>query len=141
MDVKILNKSKNVTPNYATGGSVGADLRSNENVVLKPKEQKLVKTGIYLELPKEIEAQIRSRSGLALKHGVEVLNSPGTIDPDYRGEVGVILINHSPTPYYVSLGDKIAQMVFSEVKKPNIIPVRKLSETERGKGGFGSTGK
>jgi dUTP pyrophosphatase len=128
-------------PMYQTDASVGADLTSVENVDLAPGEFKLVKTGIAVELPRGMEMQIRPRSGLALKHGVTVLNAPGTIDSDYRGPVGVILINHGKVTFSVSPGDRIAQAVLSKAIIQNYKLVKELSSTDRGEGGFGSTGR
>ena len=142
MKVKIINKSNNQNPFYQTSGSSGMDLRAflSSSVILLPGERKLVPTGIYLEIPKDYEAQVRSRSGLALKRGISVLNSPGTIDADYRGELKVILINLSDKIFVVEKGLRIAQMVLSPVIKAKLKEVTKLENTERGSGGFGSTG-
>jgi len=128
-------------PMYQTDQSVGADLTSIENVDIEPGQFRLVKTGIAVELPRATEMQIRPRSGLALKHGVTVLNAPGTIDSDYRGEVGVLLINHGTTTFKVSKGDRIAQAVLSKAILVNYKAVKELSSTNRGAGGFGSTGR
>lgn len=128
-------------PMYQTDLSVGADLTSVESVDLQPGEYRLVKTGIAVELPRSIEMQIRPRSGLAYKRGVTVLNAPGTIDSDYRGEVGVILINHGSEVFRVNAGDRIAQAVLSKAVLANYKQVKELSDTERGAGGFGSTGR
>lgn len=128
-------------PMYQTDASVGADLTSVENVDIAPGEFKLVKTGIAVELPRGVEMQIRPRSGLALKHGVTVLNAPGTIDSDYRGPIGVILINHGKDTFSVSPGDRIAQAVLSKAIIQNYKLVKELSSTGRGEGGFGSTGR
>jgi dUTP pyrophosphatase len=143
MDVKIINKSQHEIPAYETAFSAGLDLRANlsETVVLKPLERALIKTGLFMEIPAGYEAQVRPRSGFALKQGVTVLNSPGTIDADYRGEVGVILINLSSEEVKIENGDRIAQLVFAQVEQANWIVTEELSETERGAGGFGSTGK
>jgi dUTP pyrophosphatase len=143
MKVKIINKSKNELPAYETKFSAGLDLRANieASITLQPMERALVKTGLFLEIPEKYEAQVRPRSGMAIKHGITVLNSPGTIDADYRGEVGVILINLSNEAFVINDGDRIAQMVFSKVKQAKWIEADVLSETERGEGGFGSTGK
>jgi len=129
-------------PAYATSGSAGCDLVAavDATIELQPGERNLVPTGIAIALPEGFEAQVRPRSGLALKHGVTVLNSPGTIDADYRGEVGVILINHGEAPFTVERGMRIAQMVVQPVRQVDWIEVASLSETERGAGGFGSTG-
>ncbi len=142
MIVEIINKSKHPKPTYKTRGSSGLDIRANiENSInLHPMERAVIPTGIYLEIPENIEAQIRPRSGLALKSGVTVLNTPGTIDADYRGEVAVILINHSKTLFTINDGDRIAQIVFSKVEKINWREKKVLTKTERGAGGFGSTG-
>ncbi|MEO9258110.1 MAG: dUTP diphosphatase [Crocinitomicaceae bacterium] len=143
MKVKIINKSKNELPAYETKFSAGLDLRANieESITLRPMDRSLVKTGLFLEIPEKYEAQVRPRSGMAIKHGITVLNSPGTIDADYRGEVGVILINLSNEAFVINDGDRIAQLVFSKVKQAKWIEADALSETERGEGGFGSTGK
>jgi dUTP pyrophosphatase len=143
MDVKIINKSQHEIPSYETALSAGLDVRANlqETVVLKPLERALIKTGLFIEIPAGYEAQVRPRSGFALKQGVTVLNSPGTIDADYRGEVGVILINLSAEEVKIENGDRIAQLVFAAVEQANWIITNELSETERGAGGFGSTGK
>jgi dUTP pyrophosphatase len=142
MKVKVINKSKHALPAYETSASAGVDLRANldESVVLKPFERMLVKTGLFLEIPEGFEGQVRPRSGLALKKGLTVLNSPGTIDADYRGEVGVILINLSQEDFTIEDGERIAQVVFAQVEQAAWINVETLTETERGEGGFGSTG-
>lgn len=143
MKVKIVNKSKHQLPEYSTVGSAGMDLRANitEPVVLEPLERKLIPTGLFIELPVGVEAQIRPRSGLALKQGITVLNSPGTIDADYRGEIGVILINLSKEAFTINNGERICQMVIAKYKQAKWELVEALNETERGKGGFGHTGK
>lgn len=143
MKVKIINKSNNELPAYETSASAGLDLRAfiPESITLLPLERKLIKTGLFLEIPEGYEAQVRPRSGLALKNGITVLNSPGTIDADYRGEVGVILVNISQDTFEVNTGDRIAQLIFAKVKQAKWIVAEELSETERGEGGFGSTGK
>lgn len=143
MLVKIINSSSNPIPAYETQLSAGVDLRANldEKIILKPFERKLVKTGLFLEIPAGYEAQVRPRSGFALKQGVTVLNSPGTIDADYRGEVGVILINLGQEDVEIAHGDRIAQLVFAKVEQAEWEESSQLSETERGSGGFGSTGK
>ncbi len=143
MKVKVINKSNNELPAYETSASAGLDLRAfvPETVTLLPFERKLIKTGLFLEIPEGYEAQVRPRSGLALKSGITVLNSPGTIDADYRGEVGVILINLSQDKFEINTGDRIAQLIFAKVKQAKWILTEELSETERGEGGFGSTGK
>lgn len=142
MDIKIINKSNHVLPHYETVASAGMDLRANitESIVLQPMERKIIPTGLYLELPIGIEAQVRPRSGLAAKKGITVLNAPGTIDADYRGEVGVILINLSTTSFTVENGERIAQLVIAKHERAEWIEVETLSETDRGEGGFGSTG-
>lgn len=142
MQVKIINKGQHSLPKYETSASAGVDLRANlsESIVLKPFERVLVKTGLFLEIPEGFEAQVRPRSGLALKNGITVLNSPGTIDADYRGEVGVILVNLSNEEFEIENGERIAQLVFAKVEQANWINVETLSETSRGEGGFGSTG-
>jgi dUTP pyrophosphatase len=143
MKVLVINKSNNDLPAYETIASAGLDVRAfiEESITLKPFERKLVKTGLFLEIPFGYEAQVRPRSGFALKNGVTVLNSPGTIDADYRGEVGVILINLSQENVEIHSGDRIAQLVFAKVEQAEWNEVETLSETERGQGGFGSTGK
>lgn len=142
MELKILKLSPEaIVPQYAHKDDSGMDLFAINDLVLKSGEHKLVKTGISIELPENTEAQIRPRSGMALKNGITVLNTPGTIDEGYRGEIGIILINHSKEDFQITKGMKIAQMVIMPVLKPKVIVVDKLSETERGEGGFGSTGK
>ncbi|MBQ5572041.1 MAG: dUTP diphosphatase [Bacteroidales bacterium] len=143
MKIKIVNKSTNALPQYATSQSAGIDLRANlaEPVVLTPMERKLIPTGLFIELPEGYEAQIRPRSGLALKHGITVLNTPGTIDADYRGEIGVILINLSTEDFKIEHGERICQMVIARHEQAEWIQVEELNETERGAGGFGHTGK
>lgn len=143
MKVSIINTTDFPLPAYETLASAGVDLRANvsESIVLKPLERGLVKTGIFIEIPQGYEAQIRPRSGLALKQGLTVLNSPGTIDADYRGEIGVILVNLSSESVEIQPGERIAQMVFAKVEQAEWIEVSQLSNTERGEGGFGSTGK
>ena len=140
--INIINKSKNKLPEYATKGSAGCDLRANLDgvVVLNPGERKLIGTGLYIELPEGYEAQIRPRSGIAIKFGVTCVNSPGTIDSDYRGEVGVELINLGNASVKIKNGDRIAQMVISRYSQAEFTVVTKLSETERGAGGYGHTG-
>ena len=142
MRINIVNHSKHELPQYATAHSAGMDLRANLEtpIVLKPLERVLVPTGLFIELPVGYEAQIRPRSGLALKKGITVLNTPGTIDADYRGEVKVILINLGAEPFTINNGDRIAQMVFKKVAHVEWKIVETLSETKRGEGGFGSTG-
>ena len=142
MKVEIINKSKHALPTYATPQSAGMDLRANlsEPVTLQPLERKLIPTGLYMALPAGYEAQVRPRSGLALKKGITVLNSPGTIDADYRGEVCVILVNLSSEPFVVEDGERIAQMVIARHEQAEWQEVKVLSDTERGAGGFGHTG-
>lgn len=142
MEVKIINKSNNPLPEYATILSAGMDLRAfiTEPVILGVLDRALIPTGLYIEMPEGYEAQVRPRSGLAIKHGVTVINSPGTIDADYTGEIGVILINLSNTPFTVEHGERIAQLVFNKYEQAEFIEVKELSETERGEGGFGHTG-
>ena len=142
MEVKIINKSKHELPAYETIASAGMDLRANinESVTLQPLERALVKTGLYIELPIGYEAQVRPRSGLAAKKGITVLNAPGTIDADYRGEVGVILVNLSNEAYTLSDGERIAQLVIAKHERAEWVETSLLSETSRGSGGFGSTG-
>ena len=143
MQIKIINKSNNPLPKYQTELSAGMDLYANleESIHLKSLERKLIPTGLFIELPAGFEAQIRPRSGLAIKNGITVLNSPGTIDADYRGEIGVILVNLSSEEFSVNNGDRIAQMVIAKHENPTWIEVEKLNETDRGEGGFGSTQK
>ncbi len=142
MKVKIINTSEHVLPAYETSSSAGLDVRAvlNENLILKPLERSLVKTGLFLEIPHGFECQVRPRSGLAYKKGLTVLNSPGTIDADYRGEVGVILINLSSEDVIIENGERIAQLVFAKVEQAEWLETEILSDTERGAGGFGSTG-
>lgn len=142
MKVKIINTSDNKLPAYETTGSAGMDLRANlkQAIHLQPRERVLVPTGLKIQLPEGYEAQVRPRSGLALKEGITVLNSPGTIDSDYTGDVGVILINHGKQAFIIQNGDRIAQLVFQKVEQAEFEVVDSLEETERGEGGFGSTG-
>lgn len=142
MNIKIINKSQHELPNYETLASAGMDLRANisEAITLQPLERAIVKTGLFIELPIGFEAQVRPRSGLAAKNGVTVLNAPGTIDADYRGEVGVILVNLSNVPFTIENGERIAQMIIAKHERAEWELVAKLSSTERGEGGFGSTG-
>jgi dUTP pyrophosphatase len=141
MIVKIKTLSENAkVPEYATAGSAGVDLSSAVSLTIEPGKIALVKTNISIEMPANIEAQIRSRSGLAIKNGIFVLNAPGTIDSDYRGDIGVILANFGENTFVVNVGDRIAQMVFAKVIKPNFSMSTELSETIRGDGGFGHTG-
>lgn len=143
MNIKIINKSQNELPAYATALSAGMDLRAHltEPVIIKPLERKLIPTGLYIELPEGYEAQIRPRSGLAIKKGITVLNSPGTIDADYRGEICVILVNLSHEDFIIESGERICQMVIATHAQAHWIQVDELSDTERGTGGFGHTGK
>ena len=143
MKIKIINKSSNDLPKYETESSAGMDIRAylEDEIIIKPLERVLIPTGLYISLPKGYEAQIRPRSGLAIKKGITVLNSPGTIDSDYRGEIGVVLINHSNENFKISNGDRIAQLVLSSYHKIKWQVVDLLDKTERGSGGFGSTGK
>lgn len=143
MKVQIINKSKHLLPAYATAQSAGVDLRANLSnpITLQPLERKLIPTGLFMALPAGYEAQVRPRSGLALKKGITVLNSPGTIDADYRGEVCVILINLSSEPFVVEDGERIAQMVIARHEQAEWQEVEVLDDTERGAGGFGHTGK
>ena len=142
MNVKIINKSKHDLPHYSTAAAAGMDLRANifESITLKPLERRIVKTGIFIQLPIGYEAQVRPRSGLAFKKGITVLNSPGTIDADYRGEVGVILVNLSSEEFVIEDGERIAQMVISKHEQAEWMEVEILDNSERGGGGFGSTG-
>ncbi len=143
MKVKVINKSKHPLPEYSTTHSAGMDLRANldNNVVLKPLERSLIPTGLFIELPAGFEAQIRPRSGMSLKHGISVLNAPGTIDSDYRGEIGVILVNLSNEEYQISDGERICQMVINKHEQIVWEEVLSLEESARGDGGFGHTGK
>ncbi len=143
MRIKIVNKSNNELPAYSTEMSAGMDIRANlsEPVTLKPLERKLIPTGLYVEIPNGYEAQIRPRSGLALKKGITVLNTPGTIDADYRGEIGIILINLSQDDFVIENGERICQMVIASHETVQWSLVQELEETERGSGGFGHTGK
>ena len=142
MKVKIINKSNNPTPTYETSLSAGMDLRAYVEgpITLSPGERKLIKTGLHIELPQGYEAQVRPRSGLAFKKGITVLNSPGTIDADYRGDIGVILINHSNEEFAVNSGDRIAQLVISKFEKVDWETSDEINSTSRGDSGFGSTG-
>ena len=142
MNVQIINKSKHATPNYETEGAAGMDLRANLNepIVLKPLERAIIKTGLFIALPIGFEAQVRPRSGLAAKKGITVLNSPGTVDADYRGEIGLILVNLSNEEFVVNDGERIAQLIIAKHERVSWEEVEILSETERGSGGFGSTG-
>lgn len=140
--MKVVNKGRQPLPQYATPQSAGMDLRANldEPVTLQPLEHRLIPTGLYIALPPGYEAQVRPRSGLALKHGITVLNAPGTIDADYRGEVGVLLVNLSQEPFVVNDGERIAQMVIARHEQGEFVEVDALDETERGAGGYGHTG-
>ncbi|PCH97836.1 MAG: dUTP diphosphatase [Bacteroidetes bacterium] len=142
MNVKIINRSKHALPEYSTEQSAGMDLRANieTEITLKPMERSLVATGLYLEIPKGYEAQVRPRSGSAIKNGITVLNSPGKIDADYRGEVRVILVNLSNNLFTINDGDRIAQLVFSSHETVSWVQEGELNITQRGKGGFGSSG-
>ena len=142
MNVQIINKSKHATPAYETEGAAGMDLRANidASITLKPLERAIVKTGLFIALPVGFEAQVRPRSGLAAKKGITVLNSPGTVDADYRGEIGVILVNLSNDDFVINDGERIAQLIIAKHERATWIEVDVLSETERGSGGFGSTG-
>ena len=143
MKVKIVNHSKHALPEYQTPLSAGLDIRANldESVTLRPLERTMIPTGLFVELPEGCEMQIRPRSGLAAKHGITVLNSPGTIDADYRGEIKVILVNLSNEPFTIESGERIAQMIVARYEQIEWQPVEELGATERGAGGFGSTGK
>ncbi|BBD46759.1 MAG: dUTP diphosphatase [Petrimonas sp.] len=143
MQVKIVNKSKHSLPEYATALSAGMDLRANidEPVTLRPLQRSLIPTGIYIQLSEGYEAQIRPRSGLAVKHGISIVNSPGTIDADYRGEIRVILVNLSDEDFIINDGERICQMVIARHTRVEWLQVDDLDETERGSGGFGHTGK
>lgn len=142
MKIEIINKSNHNLPHYETNSSAGMDLKAfiDEPVILNSLERKIIKTGLYISLPKGFEAQVRSRSGLSIKHGLCVLNSPGTIDADYRGEIGIILINLSQEPFTINNGDRVAQLVVASHEQAQWIKVNELSETNRGNKGFGSTG-
>ncbi|SMO62024.1 dUTP diphosphatase [Solitalea koreensis] len=142
MKIRVINESNNPLPSYETVASAGMDLRAflEETIIIKPFERKLIPTGLSMEIPIGYEAQIRPRSGLALKHGITVLNTPGTIDADYRGEVKVLLINLSDQNFVVNSGDRVAQMIIASHEQPGWLEVEELSETERGAGGYGHTG-
>ncbi|MDT0294616.1 dUTP diphosphatase [Mesonia ostreae] len=142
MTIKIINKSNHVLPHYETEASAGMDLRANleDKVILSPLDRIIVKTGLFIELPVGYEAQVRPRSGLAAKKGITVLNAPGTIDADYRGEIGVILVNLSKESFTINDGERIAQMVIAKHERAEWEKVEVLGETKRGEGGFGSTG-
>lgn len=142
MQISIINNSNNPNPKYQTKSSAGMDLMAfvDDPIIIESGEWKLISTGIYIKLPTGFEAQVRPRSGLALKKGITVLNSPGTIDSDYRGEIGVILINHSKNNFIVNSGDRIAQLVIAKHESINLKNVQSIDSSNRGKGGFGSTG-
>ncbi len=142
MNIRIINRSEHPLPAYETAASAGMDLRANlpETLVLKPMERKLIPSGLFIELPLGFEAQIRPRSGLALKHGISILNSPGTIDADYRGEIKILLINFSDSDFEINNGDRIAQMIISRHEQVSWQEVEILTETVRGTGGYGHTG-
>ena len=143
MEINVINRSKHALPKFETEGSAGMDIRANIDapMVLRSLERKLIPTGLFIELPIGYEMQVRPRSGLAYKHGVTVLNSPGTIDADYRGEVGVLLVNLSNQEFIIEDGERVAQLVIAKHENPIFVEVNELSDTTRGKGGFGSTGK
>lgn len=143
MEIKIVNTSGNNIPEYATEGAAGMDLRAwlAEPLVLEPMERKMIPTGLFFEIPEGYEVQVRPRSGMAIKHGITCLNSPGTVDSDYRGEIKIILINLSTEPHTINSGDRIAQMVVAKVEKAIFQTVGQLQSTTRGQGGFGHTGK
>ncbi|GAB6959524.1 dUTP diphosphatase [Prevotella aurantiaca JCM 15754] len=142
VQVKVINKGNQPLPTYATTQSAGMDLRANIDnpITLKPMERRLVPTGLYIALPQGYEAQVRPRSGLALKHGITVLNTPGTIDADYRGELMVLLVNFSTEDFIINAGERIAQMVIARHEQASFVEVEVLDETERGAGGYGHTG-
>ncbi len=142
MTINIINKSAHQLPHYETIASAGMDLRANltESVILQPLERTIIKTGLFIELPIGFEAQVRPRSGLAAKKGITVLNAPGTVDADYRGEIGVILVNLSNEAFTIENGERVAQLVIAKHERAEWIEVEELSSTERGEGGFGSTG-
>jgi dUTP pyrophosphatase len=143
MKINIINKSSHDLPSYETIASAGMDLRAHieQDIILKPLERSIIPTGLFMALPVGYEAQVRPRSGLAAKYGLTVLNSPGTIDADYRGEIGVILVNLSNTDFTIKNGERVAQMVIAKHERAKWNPVQSLSETSRGAGGFGSTGR
>lgn len=142
MQINIINKSKHLLPHYETNASAGMDLRANilEPITLKPLERTIIKTGLFIELPVGFEAQVRPRSGLAAKKGITVLNAPGTVDADYRGEIGVILVNLSNEDFTIEDGERVAQLVIAKHERADWVEVNQLSDTVRGAGGFGSTG-
>jgi dUTP pyrophosphatase len=143
MEIRIINQSNNPLPAYETAGSAGMDIRAfiSEEIILKPFERKLIPTGLFIEIPLGYEAQLRPRSGLAFKHGISLPNSPATIDSDYRGEIKVALINLSNEDFAIKSGDRIAQMIIAQHEQAEWIQVEELNNTDRGHGGFGSTGK
>lgn len=143
MQIKVINRSTNALPEYATAGSAGLDLRANleSSVVIAPLERKVIPTGLFIELPEGYEAQIRPRSGLAIKHGITVVNSPGTIDADYRGEIMIGLVNLSGESFTINHGERIAQMVIARHEQAEWLEVSELSSSDRGVGGFGHTGR
>lgn len=143
MEIKIINNSNNPLPAYETAHAAGMDLRAfvNEAIVLNPNTRALIPTGLFMEIPVGYEAQVRPRSGLAFKYGITVLNSPGTIDSDYRGEVKVLLINHGTEPFEINNGERIAQLIIAKHETVSWVNVNELTNTERGSGGYGSTGK
>ena len=140
--VKLINKSNNPNPSYETTGSAGVDLRAftEEDIIIKPMERKMIHTGLYMQIPEGYEGSVRPRSGLAIKKGITVINTPGVVDADYRGEVCVLLVNLSDEDFVVKNGDRIAQMLFKQVERAIFAEVKELDETERGEGGFGHTG-
>jgi dUTP pyrophosphatase len=143
MKIRIVNKSRNELPEYSTGKSAGMDIRANidDPITVRPLQRILIPTGLFMEVPEGYEAQVRPRSGLAVKHGITVLNSPGTIDSDYRGEVGIIIINLSDEDFVINSGDRICQMIIAKHEKIEWVKSDQLGETERNAGGFGHTGK
>jgi len=143
MKIKVVNISGNPMPEYSTAHSAGMDIRASlpEKVTVMPFKRMLIKTGLFIQIPEGYEAQIRPRSGLALKNGITILNTPGTIDADYRGEIGIIIANLSDEPFVINNGDRIAQMIISKYEKAEMIKVEVLDSSERGEGGFGHTGK
>lgn len=142
VEIRVVNKGRQPLPVYATKQSAGLDLRADidEDVILQPLQRQLIPTGLHIALPEGYEAQVRPRSGLALKHGVTVLNTPGTIDADYRGEIGVVLVNLSQDPFTVHPGERVAQLVVARYEQADLVSVDVLDETERGEGGYGHTG-
>jgi len=143
LQIKVINKSNNPLPKYQTIASAGMDLHANlqKTIISQPGERKLIPTGLFIELPLGYEAQVRPRSGLALKHGITVLNSPGTIDADYRGEIKVLLVNHGKEEFEIEHSDRIAQMIIARHEQAEWIPVSEINQTDRGIGGYGSSGK